>query len=356
MSQAVVAKLGVCTPLGLTTRATQCAIAAGLACFSETRVIGGDGEPIKAAWLRAPDAGATRLERVLFFAERALRECLEGVDATAFSRIPVLLALPERDQGGPLVAGDVAIGLARTAPGEPSLDWSARAFAAGRAGYFIALETALGWIAQGTASAVLIGGADSYCDEASLRQRDEAGRNASDDNFDGLIPGEGAGFTLIAEAAAARRAQLHALAAVETCQIADDVPFAARVPALAPGLTELFHKLARARSSAARVDAIFSCQSGEGLWARELSVAQVRNVSLVPEPQRRFVIAEALGDVGAAAAPIQVARLVNFRGDDRARTFHIDRAVLYGAADGGTTGGCILSLPPQVNTTRPAHR
>ena len=73
----------------------------------------------------------------------------------------------------------------------------------------------------------------------------------------------------------------------------DEEPFVKRSGAHARGLTEVFRKL-RSANTGGRADAIFSCQTGEGVWARELSIAYMRNAALMPEPKVKYLLAENL--------------------------------------------------------------
>jgi 3-oxoacyl-[acyl-carrier-protein] synthase-1 len=92
------------------------------------------------------------------------------------------------------------------------------------------------------------------------------------------------------------------------------------------------------------VDAVFSCQTGEGIWARELSIAHLRNVEIMPEPQKRYLLAGSMGDAGAAGGAIQVAYLVHLAGRRKPGRRKLDRAIVYGAADGGDVGACVVSV------------
>jgi 3-oxoacyl-[acyl-carrier-protein] synthase-1 len=343
MSAPVFVRLGLATPLGLTAPTTLHALAAGITCFRDTAVHGRDAEPLRAALLAALDPSSTRSERILFFAQRALRECLEGVPSGAFARIPAFVALPEPGRGGPLTLLDISRSLGRATPPGVPLDWSAPPITAGRAGVFQALDAARAAIAQRSAEAALIAGLDSYCDRASLVQLDDSVRILGDDNPDGLIPGEGAGVVLLADAGAARRAGLLPLATLEASALGRDAePFEKRNGARARGLTAVLRRLSKA--APARVDAVFSCQTGEGLWARELSIAHLRNVEIMPEPQKRYLLAGSLGDVGAAGGAIQLAYLVHLAGRRKLGLRKLDRAIVYGAADGGDVGACVVSV------------
>lgn len=344
MSAPAFVRLGACTPLGLSSGVTARAAAAGMARFGDTDVMGRDGEPIRASRLSELDPGASRADRMLFFAERALRECLDGLPPGVFGAIPVLLALPEPDRGAPLATYDFSRAVERKAASLGlSLDFSKRPFQSGRAAFFQALDVAKGMIAERQAYAVAILAVDSYCDRASLEQLAKENRALSAENPDGLIPGEGAGCVLVAEGIAARGARIPALATLEAVALGrDQEPVGKRSGAHARGISEVFRKL-RAGNGGGRADAIFSCQTGEGVWARELSIAYMRNAALMPEPKVKYLLAENLGDMGAAAGAVQVGVFLQMHATSFRRRRKLDRAVLYGAGDDGIVGGCIVS-------------
>ncbi|WP_437675008.1 beta-ketoacyl synthase N-terminal-like domain-containing protein [Sorangium sp. So ce131] len=342
MSPPIFVKLGLATPLGLSARATQCAIAAGLTGFADTDVADSAGEPVRASRLSSLDPATTREERMLFLGQRALAECLAGLDPRRLTSVACYLALPERD-ARPFNEAYVARGLRDAADPALPLDWSARPILAGRAGVFAALEAAAAAIASGRTSLALVGGVDSHCDHASLQHLAAGGRTLGKSNPDGLIPGEGAGFVLLARAGAASGfgAPLGRLIACATSQ--DSLPFNKRNPMHAVGLTAMFRQLRHLNAGQPRPQHLYSCQTGESPWARELSNAYLRNAELMPEPFRTSIIAGSLGDAGAASPVVQLGvAFYAFAAAWRAGT-PADRAVLYGAADSGSVGGGIVA-------------
>ena len=345
MSAPVFVRVGASTPLGLTAGVTVRAVAAGMARFRDTDVMGRDGEPIRASIFPGIDPNAPREQRILYFAERALRESLDGLPQNVFGKVPVLVVLPEADRGSALQSYEIVRSLERSAaPLGLSLDWSRRPLLAGRAGFFQALDAARVMIAEQQAQAVVILGADSYCDRASLEQLEEENRALSAENPDGLIPGEGAGCVVLAEAIAARSARIPALATLEGVALGRDAePVGKRTGAHARGISEVFRNL-RLANTGGRMDAIFSCQTGEGVWGRELSIAYMRNAALMPEPKVKYLLAENLGDMGAAAGPIQVGVFLQLQTTSFRRHRKMERAILVGAGDGGEVGGAIVGV------------
>ena len=69
---------------------------------------------------------------------------------------------------------------------------------AGHASVLLGVGKAIEWVSAGKVDLVLVGGVDSYYDLDTLEWLDEAKRLYSETNKDGFIPGEGAGFCLLA--------------------------------------------------------------------------------------------------------------------------------------------------------------
>jgi 3-oxoacyl-[acyl-carrier-protein] synthase I len=342
MSAPVFVRLGLATPLGLSARATQCAVAAGLSGFAETEVTDAAGELVRASRLSLLDPAMPREDRMLFFGQRALSECLAGLDPRRMTSVACYLALPEHD-GRPFDEAYVVRGLRDVSDAAMPLDWSARPIRAGRAGVFAALAAASAVIGASRVPLALVGGVDSHCDGAALGQLARGGRTLGKSNPDGVIPGEGAGFVLLARADAASGvgAPLGRLIACATSQ--DKLPFGKRNPMQATGLTEMFRQLRFAHAGQPRAQHLYSCQTGESFWARELNNAYLRNAELMPEPFRTSIIAGSLGDAGAASGVVQLGMAIHtFANAWRAGT-SAERAILYGAADDGSTGGCVVA-------------
>ncbi|MEZ4302572.1 MAG: beta-ketoacyl synthase N-terminal-like domain-containing protein [Polyangiaceae bacterium] len=222
------------------------------------------------------------------------------------------------------------------------LDWSPKVVHGGRAGLFAALSAAMTALASGKVRMALAGGLDSSCDTASLRHLAAEKRVLGKENPDGLVPGEGAGFLLLAhkDAVSGLGPPLGRLVACATAR--DDRPFRDRRPLEATALTSVFRQLRQAGAARPRPQHLFSCQTGEGFWSRELSTAYLRNAELMPEPFRVTLVAASLGDAGAASPAIQIAMALHAFVPRRRTAPPLTRALVYGSADNGLTGACAV--------------
>ncbi|MFL5344931.1 MAG: 3-oxoacyl-ACP synthase [Hyalangium sp.] len=336
--------LGLCTPLGLTARATQVEMAAGTVRFFETEVLDSAGEPIRASVLPLLEPELTRTERMAALAVTALQEALKGTASLGIERLPLLLALPEAGSGASfdlkalLKALNDASGPVRLESSESTL------ISEGRAGFFRALTEASRFLSSRKASWVLVGGVDSMCDRDSLAHHAHMGRSLGPSTRDGTLPGEGAGFLLLASPLTQGQRGLAPLGWIVGYSLSHEPHcFLQRKPNLAEGLSDAFRQLrTHPVVGARRVDHVLSCQTGENFWAQEFNYSYLRNAPLMPEPLTMALIAASLGDVGAAAGPIQAGSALHHLKRQAPAEEDPTRVLVYGCADAGQVGACVI--------------
>lgn len=321
--------IGLTTPLGMNARATVAAMTAGIVRIAETTVLFDSGEPARASLHRHLPPDAPRGERLAFMARSALCDCLAGFRPLARA-LPVHLALPAEGVGGEFVEDELMRQLRAAVSEEFALDVVTRDVS-GRAGFFRALQRARQHV-EAEGGPVLVGGVDSMCDQTSLAYLVDADRLLGSKNPDGLLPGEGAGFMLLGAGPA--RGRLFAVAVgEEPCTRQRDRPNLAR------GLTDTLRALHRSLDPPGRVGQVLSCQTGEAFWAQEFARAYLRCSELFSEPLAVELVADSLGDVGAAAGVIQGGLALLRRRYRRDASWP---ALVYGCSDDGTVGACVL--------------
>ena len=339
-----VLNLGLCTPLGLTARATQVEMAAGTVRFFETDVLDNTGEPVRASVLTLLKPELTRTERMTALAVTALQEALKGTTLLGTDRLPVLLALPEPGSGAPFKQEEV-LGALNSAAGSTRLEISqSTLFAEGRAGFFRALAESSQLLKSRKVSWVLVGGVDSMCDRESLTHHGRTGRNLGPGTRDGILPGEGAGFFLLTTGIPAGHRVLSPQGWIVGCALSHEpYSFLQRKPNLAEGLTHAFRQLRQHPIvGTRRVDHILSCQTGEAFWAQEFNYAYLRNAPLMPEPLTVGLVAESLGDVGAAAGAVQFGSAFHHLKNLEPAHGDAARVLVYGCSDAGQVGACVI--------------
>jgi 3-oxoacyl-[acyl-carrier-protein] synthase-1 len=221
---AVVVGVGMMTAVGLTAAETSASVRAGTMRFTETPIRDHRFEPFTLA--EVPEealpqlaevvektSGLTSREmRMLRLATMPLQEALAPLAAKE-SPPPLVLALPESETTRPLDGKAFLRELAKQVDGTFDVSRS-DAEQRGRAGGIAAIGLAVEMIARGKARFVLAGGVDSYRDLYVLGTMDLEQRVKSAAHLDGFVPGEGAGFVLLADRRAAVALGLRPMGAV----------------------------------------------------------------------------------------------------------------------------------------------
>jgi 3-oxoacyl-[acyl-carrier-protein] synthase I len=299
------------------------------------------GEPARASRLLDLDPTLTRAQRAGFYAQRAIQEAASpfGVNIRG---VPLYLALPEpRDTAGfdaRTLLGQLASGIG-----------SGYFYPSGRAGLFEALRDARVGLERGVHALALVGGADSLADAASLMRLAESSRLLGERNGDGLIPGEGAAFLVLARAGQRMPGQLPLARLGPVVFGAEPLPMlgphgTGPTPSQAEGLTDVFGQLRKIYPQ--RVHALHSSQPPQRYWGRELSFAVTRNAALMPEPMILGRCSDALGELGAAAGAVaMVTAILDFHPliPGRAQPEPLqDSALVYACADEGKVGASLV--------------
>jgi 3-oxoacyl-[acyl-carrier-protein] synthase-1 len=307
------------TAVGMSAPTTAASVRAGVSRFHETDLEDRRGEPIVMAML--PDEALPPLDgalerdpwmtalqaRMLRIAAGALRETLDAA-ISRVERIPLLLAVPEPLPGR---SPPVAPGFLRWLGVQAGVDlaWErSRAFPLGRAGGIAALGDALARIASLSDPYVLVGGVDSYRDPDLLDALDKEGRIRAAGVTDGFIPGEGAGFVLLASDGRATQQSRAALARVDAAAIDRERGHRyATEPYRGDGLDGALRALFEAVSGGSEpVHTVYAGLNGEHFHAKEWGVASIRHQPHFAEDLAIEHPIDCLGDTGAALAPLMI--------------------------------------------------
>ncbi len=301
------------TPVGLSALETAASVRAATMGLSETDFR--DKRFDRVVLAEVPDGGVAALApplvdepgvssrevRMLCLAGQALRECLAPI-ADQGRPIGVCLALPDSETRIPL---DQAAFLRRlsTQVGGVIHPRASDASHRGRAAGLVAIGQGVLTIQQGIAPFILAGGVDTYRDAYVLGTLDLEKRLKSADNYDGFIPGEGAGFVLLTSERTAIAHKLVPLARVssvatgiEAGHLYSDAPYRG------DGLAAVFAQLSG--SFAQPFSEVYSSMNGESHWAKEWGVGFMRNRSAFTPEHGMHHPADCFGDTGAACGPL----------------------------------------------------
>jgi 3-oxoacyl-[acyl-carrier-protein] synthase-1 len=339
-----IVSIGACSPIGLSARMTQVEMEAGTVRFVETEVHDLACRPVRASRLKLLEPGAARTERMVSLGVSAVRDCLGGIEGFSGASVPLVLALPEAGSGAGYHQDVLLDALVRAASPIRLVGAESRLYPHGRAGFFRALVVASDVLWSREASAVLVGGIDSMGDSDSLAHLARRGRTLGQANRDGLIPGEAGGFLLLVRGASLRASGLVPRGWVLSVAMGREPhPFLSSEPSVAKGLTDVFRQLRQQPwFGGRRVNAVLSCQTGESFWGTEFVRAYLRNAVLMPEPLTVELVAERLGDIGAAAGALQLGYALHSLKKVEWGTDAPPRALVYGCSDAGEVGACVV--------------
>lgn len=185
---------------------------------------------------------------------------------------------------------------------------------------------------------VLLASADSLLDAGAIEQFLDDERLATKTNADGFIPSEGAAGVLLSRAdAAIPSLWIDAVASTE-----DEWRFGSDMPLRARGLTDAIRSAAgAARCEIAALDFHASGMTGEGWYAKEVSMALARCMERKKAEFPHLMVSRSVGETGAASALLTLAwlaalmghptntpgqaGLLHFAGDDGQRTAMVVR-------------------------------
>ena len=309
----VVAGVGARTAVGMTAPATAAAVRAAVAAFAQHPFLFDTaGEPYQvapAAYLDIDLVGAARMAEL---AGPAATEALAPLAAAAGSKpsIPVFIGMPLPRPGRPRDAVAVVSERLRAEMGRAKLQAGrVQVIEKGHAAGAMAVQAAWEIVRSGSTEFALAGGVDSYLEPetmAWLEASDQA--HGAVRNSWGFIPGEGAGFALLAAGPAAEHYKIAAELELVTAATARETKLIkTEAVCLGEGLTELFRALAGGLAPGTKVDHLVCDMNGEPYRADEFGFAVLRAGELFRNASAFAGPASFWGDVGAAAGPLFVA-------------------------------------------------
>jgi 3-oxoacyl-[acyl-carrier-protein] synthase I len=333
MSSVSIVGFAGCTSLGYSLGSTLAAMGASLSNFTDTGLKNPFGTSVMAASLINRDV--PRIERLRALAAIGLIDLHALLAALGVQYAPLMVGLPSDIDDEEQAA--LREELRESPIGRPEAAW----FPFGRASTFAALAGASELLERGAHKFIVVGGIDSLCAPDTVQRLVDAERVLGP-HTEGTIPGEAAVFALLAKAddPAADPATSVLLEAVTQHRAL--VPFTHMDRVSGDALAAAFRSF-RERGSH-RVERVIAAHSGEGYFGHSFAHAYLREVDVMPEPLEVELIADCVGDVGAAAGTLGLAfgmyRMVT---DPRSAR---GRALVYSESDTGELGAAIIDGAP----------
>ena len=298
---------GMVCPVGLNAAAACAAMRAGIANFIELPYHDDQGEPIIGAMVPGLSRELRCAERLIELLSMATSDCLQEQVSTALEKIPLLVGLAEPGRLGRNA------GLTHRIIGEvegkldvqfhPQLSC---ALPRGHTSGFEALRMARKLLTDPSVPACLVTGVDSYINASSLLWLEQHWRLKTDENSDGVIPGEAAAAILV---------QRQIAPGTETGVKLTGLGFGnekatvlSEEPLLGLGLSDAVRSaLVDAGIKMHEIDFRLSDVTGESYGFREqmLTLARLMRV-LLEERIPLWHYTEFIGDTGAAAGVLQL--------------------------------------------------
>lgn len=321
-----------CTSLGYTMPETLAAMGAGLSNFTDTGLKNAYGTAVTAASLLERDVPGH--ERLAMLAGIGLTGVQQLLQTVGVAQAPLMLGVAAN------LDDEEAAALGAEVRRSPAVKPESASYPYGRASAFVAFAQAAALIARGAHRFIVVGGVDSLCALSNVYGLVQAKRVLGP-HTEGTIPGEAAVFALLARS---DDPAVDPATSVRLEGVAQHrgQPFTKADRVSGNDLAVVFKSL-RDRGSR-RVDRVIAAHSGEGYFGRSFSHAYFREVEVMPEPLEVDLIADCVGDVGAAAGPLGLAfgmyRMVTEPHGARGR------ALVYSESDTGELGAAIIDGVP----------
>ncbi len=337
-----IATWGVATALGTNAIHSGLFLRAGRNQFRKSPFIDCWGERMTLSCLSTIPKNLAGPERLIRLGGDALLQALAplgkppgGVSAR------LALALPEDRQGanardGKLLAERLADFARQSLPiSEISL------FPFGHAAGAEALAIAHGWITGGKEHVVIVGGADSYYNWDDLEALEKADRIITEDNLDGIVPGEAAAFLVLLSDWAASRFQVRPAARLVAAATAlDPHPYGSEEPCSGEGYIQAAGKtLSGLRSAGRRVNYWWVDLTNEARKTKEFQLTIARIGDVLGVATSLMTPLRELGDTRSATIPLMAA----LAAESWQKGYAADSiSVCMAGSDGGMRGITVL--------------
>ncbi len=301
--------LGAHTAVGLNAPATAAAVRAGIAGFNEHPfMIDRVGEPMIVALVPDVPVALDGSDRLGELGTPAAKEAFAPLADSPYGRgseVAAIIGLAAKRPG--LADGAVEkITQRMRGIGNGSTISRVEAVPSGHSAGLMALEAGCQEIQGGRGDFCLIGGVDSYLEPETLEWLDEGEQLHSTANSWGFIPGEAAGFCLLASQRAAERCRLKVLGwvlavatAMEQNLIKTDTVCTGQ------GLSRAVKQVLQAvPSPEERVNQTICDMNGERYRADEFAFTIARTSERFVDASDFLSPADCWGDVGAASGPL----------------------------------------------------
>lgn len=300
---------GARTPLGLHSAATAAAVRAAISsCSEHPFMVDLLGDPMAASMDAVLDARLNCNERMLAMAQTALQEAtLPFANTPAPPTIPLWLGLPEPRPGfSEQDAQQICQRLIRETE-LPVKIGDRCAFMAGHSAVLSLLDQVMDDMNQGKYNACIVGGVDSYFHPDTLQWLDQNRQLAGDRSRSGFVPGEGAGFCLLANLKGMQHFNNSTPVAIisSTATAWESKLIKTQDINLGEGLTHTIRATVQGSApSAPPINAVYCDINGERYRGEEWGFTCLKLAQYFDDPTGYCSPADCWGDMGAASGAL----------------------------------------------------
>lgn len=299
---------GARTPLGLHSAASAAAVRAAISsCSEHPYMIDQTGEPMAASMDTLLEPNLACRQRMLAMAQTALAEACEPLaNQNTLKSIPLFLGLPEPRPG---FRETDAHWLSQCMSQQTELPVAierCQAHMSGNSSALSLIDAARQEMAQGHYDACLIGGVESYFHPDTMDWLDHNRQLLGNASRAGFVPGEGAGFCLMATAAAAQRLNLRPIATIHnTSTHWENKLIKTQDINLGEALIQTVHRtVAGLDPSRERISSIYCDINGERYRGEEWGFSCLKLAQFFEDPTGYSSPADCWGDMGAASGAL----------------------------------------------------
>ena len=331
---------GLVCSVGLTAESACAAMRAGIANFQELPYLDNQGEPIIGAMVPGLPPDMKRGERLGEMLAMAVADCLKDKAIQSLENIPILVGLAEPDRpGGGAGLVDKIFARMNEKLGLRFHPQLSRTITAGHTSGFEGLRIARELFKNSEVSACLVCGVDSYINASSLLWLDRHQRLKTEENSDGVIPGEGAAAVLVTKRPSPNTSMAVNISGLGFAKEAATV--FNEEPLLGIGLAEATKDALReAGIQLNEADFRISDVTGESYGFREQALSLSRVMRSRKEEFPIWHSSDSIGDIGAASGSSQ---LVIYWHSGRKDYFPGKKAVCYTSAVQGARAVAITN-------------
>jgi 3-oxoacyl-[acyl-carrier-protein] synthase-1 len=292
-------------PVGLYWAAACAAMRAGISRRQMLPYCDNAGRPIVGSYLRDLDRLWSAEQRWLFLLAHALRDAIQPQAAKVLCELPIIIAVPSVSGGHSPTSQWVADELSSRL-GISISPQKVCTVTAGSYGGYVGLLKARDSLVRGDSETCIVAAADSWISARSLLTLAKENRLLTEENSDGVTPGEAAACFILTRSSERSLARIRGLGfAREPSGLSNEIPLRAE------GLTAAVRAaLSEAGMAMHQMDFRISDVSGESFYFKEQALMVARLLSRPKESFPTWACAESLGDTGAAAGLCGLAQAV----------------------------------------------